>query len=321
MTFLAKIALELRQAVERRRQEGTVSGAPVSRLLAQGDGWSVEDLLCTCGRHDLPFEERHTGVSVAIVMAGTFEYRAAARRTPSHLMTAGSLLLGNPGQAFECSHEHGAGDRCLSFHFAPEYFENIASDAGAQPGERGFRAMRLPLLRELSPVVAHACGGLARSAEPDKDAQVRWEEIGLQLAALSIRVAGRTSGAAPNRQPGANRATLARVTRAVRHVEENPAALPSIRRLALEAGLSPYHFLRVFEQITGVTPHRHMRRLRLRRAAAELLVERKSITDVVMECGFGDVSNFNHAFRSEFGMSPKQFRRDGLILTGTAVST
>ena len=34
-------------------------------------------------------------------------------------MTPGSLLLGNPGQSFECLHAHGAGDRCIAFRFSP----------------------------------------------------------------------------------------------------------------------------------------------------------------------------------------------------------
>jgi len=310
MTFLAKIAAELSQAVARRRREEIPSATQVSRLLAHGDGWRVEDLLCTCGRYDLPFVEQHASVSIAIVLAGTFQYRTAARSTSGHLMTPGSLLLGNPGQSFECSHDHGIGDRCLSFQFAPGYFENIAADAGTPPDERRFRAMYLPSLRELSPIVAHACAELAGATAPRPDtcANTRWEEIGLHLAALSARMAG----AARHHEPAATPAAFARVTRAVRQFEKRPESHPSIQCLAADAGLSPYHFLRTFEQLTGVTPHRYIRRIRLRRAAAQLLAEGKNILDVVMDCGFGDVSNFNRAFRSEFGMSPRQFRRHDL---------
>jgi AraC-like DNA-binding protein len=71
-------------------------------------------------------------------------------------------------------------------------------------------------------------------------------------------------------------------------------------------------FSRTFEQVTGVTPHQYLRRMRLRRAAAQLLAERGNVLDIVLDCGFGDVSNFNRAFRGEFGMSPKEFRRQGL---------
>ena len=88
-------------------------------MIARGDGWTVADVLCTCGPQDRPYEERHIDTAIAIVEAGTFDYRSTTGR---ELMTAGSLLLGNHGHDFECAHRHGDGDRCVSFSYVPEYF-------------------------------------------------------------------------------------------------------------------------------------------------------------------------------------------------------
>jgi len=41
-------------------------------------------------------------------------------------------MLGNRGLRYECGHEHGEGDRCVSFWYAPEYFERLAADAGTR---------------------------------------------------------------------------------------------------------------------------------------------------------------------------------------------
>jgi hypothetical protein len=49
--------------------------APPSRLLARGKGWSVADVVCTAGPGDRPFEEQHSGVSIGMVLEGTFQYR------------------------------------------------------------------------------------------------------------------------------------------------------------------------------------------------------------------------------------------------------
>ena len=57
-----------------------------------------------------------------IVVAGSFGYRAATGRA---LLTPGALLLGDAGCGYECGHDHGRGDRCLAFQFAPELFERI----------------------------------------------------------------------------------------------------------------------------------------------------------------------------------------------------
>src|SRR6202012_2600707 len=100
----------------------------------------------------------------------------------------------------------------------------------------------------------------------------------------------------------------ARVTRAVRLIEHEPSSDLSLRTLAREARLTPWHFLRVFEHRTGVTPHQYVLRTRLRRAAVRLSSEPSRILDIALDAGFNDISNFNRAFRTEFGVPPKHWR-------------
>jgi AraC family transcriptional regulator len=95
----------------------------------------------------------------------------------------------------------------------------------------------------------------------------------------------------------------------VRRIERDPDDELSLGRLAESARLSPYHFLRTFERITGVTPHQFVLRARLRRAATRLATSPEKILDLALESGFGDLSNFNRAFRAEFGVSPRAYRR------------
>src|SRR5262245_9412879 len=102
-------------------------GTATGRLVASGDGWRVRGVVCTCGPDDRPFQERQGWTSISIVLAGTFVYRS--ERGPS-LMSPGAVLLGYAGDGFECSHQHGHGDRCLSFQFAPDLVDRLAHDAG-----------------------------------------------------------------------------------------------------------------------------------------------------------------------------------------------
>ena len=92
-------------------------------------------------------------------------------------------------------------------------------------------------------------------------------------------------------------------------IERHPDARLTLGKLAREAALSPYHFLRTFESLTGVTPHQYVLRLRLRQAAMRLIVESGRVLDIALDTGFGDVSNFNRAFRAEFGESPRAYRK------------
>ena len=213
-------------------------------------------------------------------------------------MTPGSILLGNVGQCFECGHEHGTGDRCLSFGYAPDYFERLAADAGIRGSGPIFTALRLPPLRALSPITARAWSGLGGSGS------VSWEEVGLRLAARTVQLARSVSPDSKSAPPSA----AARVTRVIRRIEHDPDSGLTLNSLAREAGLSPYHFLRTFQSLTGVTPHQYILRTRLRTAAARIARETAKILDIALDCGFGDVSNFNHAFRAEFGVSPRIYR-------------
>jgi len=132
-----------------------------------------------------------------------------------------------------------------------------------------------------------------------------WEELSVQLAAQTVQLMHGLEPSAGNVPPS----TLARVSRAVRAIERNPHARLTLASLAREAGLSPYHFLRTFEHLTGLTPHQFILRARLREAAIRLVNGRAKILDVALDCGFGDVSNFNRAFSGEFGVSPRAYRR------------
>ncbi len=300
---MAKIAVELEQAVARRALAG-VAGSTARQIVAAGDGWSVSDVLCTCGPRDHPFEEQHALFSIAIILAGTFRYRSESHRGISNeLMTPGSLFLGNAGQYFECGHEHGAGDRCLSFQFEPEYFERLVADSGGT--EVNFPVLRLSSQRELSSVVTKACAGLAAAGE---GSAAIWEELGIQLAAQVTQITRGFSGRA---KEVASPSAVRGVARAVRWIEKNSDSALTLGEMAQLAGLSPYHFLRTFEQVTGVTPHQYVRRTRLREAAIRLATEPEKVLDIALDCGFGDVSNFNRAFREEFGVSPRHYRSQG----------
>jgi AraC-like DNA-binding protein len=98
------------------------------------------------------------------------------------------------------------------------------------------------------------------------------------------------------------------VTRAIRAIDRGDAGDATLGALARTARLSPFHFLRTFERLTGLTPHQYVRRARLRIAASRLISGREKVLDVALDSGFGDVSNFNRAFKGEFGVSPKVFR-------------
>ena len=82
----------------------------------------------------------------------------------------------------------------------------------------------------------------------------------------------------------------------------------SLERLAREAALSPFHFLRLFRRAFGETPHQYLTRVRID-AAKRLLLDDVPVTDVCFEVGFQSVGSFSALFARKVGTPPTAFRR------------
>lgn len=145
-----------------------------------------------------------------------------------------------------------------------------------------------------------------------------WQEVSLAgpspLLGSSCRIAvlhalarrfQRTSGSGPRTLPKLDRATLQRVL-AVIH--ELPPSGLSIERLTNEAGLSPFHFSRLFRNSTGRSPYRYYDELRFERAKDLLTTTELAIADVGRRLGFSHPSEFTRAFRRHAGCSPSAYR-------------
>jgi len=263
-------------------------GKIAAKVLAAGNGWEAADLVCTAGPHDRPYEEQHSGWSIAVVIRGSFKYHS---NRGDAVMSPGALLLGNCGECFECSHPHASGDRCVAFHYEPELF-----DRWRVPG---FRIPRVPALQQIAPWAAMA--QLAVAA-PEK---VSFEELacGLASAVGAVLEHGRHGNRAP--APADER----RISATLRFIESHFSEPLRLPQLASAAGMSDFHFLRTFRQVTGLTPHQYLLRTRLREAALLLAAQSERVLDIAAACGFDDLSNFNHAFRAEFGVNPRSYRK------------
>jgi AraC-like DNA-binding protein len=259
---------------------------PLITPLLRGSALSAIDYRCTAGPADRPFAESHRGYSLAYVRKGSFGCRIAGH---AHSLVAGSLFVGHPGDEFVCTHEHHhGGDECLSFQFSPELVESLG-------GARHWYCSALPPLPELM-----VLGELAQ-AVADGRSDVGLEEVGCLIASRFVQLQSKTKKKQSGNDPRAVRAAL--------WIDAHSHEPIGLEDAAREAGLSPYHFLRMFSKVLGVTPHQYLVRSRLRHAARLLAARERSVTDIALDVGFGDVSNFVRSFRRAAGVSPRRFSR------------
>jgi AraC-like DNA-binding protein len=267
-------------------------------MIAQGDGWRIEDVTCTAGPDSRAFEERHGGASIAAVVSGSFRYRSDAG---SALLYPGAFLLGNPGACFECGHDHSRGDRCIAIHLNTALFEEVSATAASQSHFR-FPAAMMPALPELLPTLVSIEALLGTP---------RLLAAGTFVLSLAERVTETMSGAGRRKATRLGAGEEKRISAAIQHLELNSQSDLDLDTLASISCMSKYHFLRVFRQVTGVTPYKYLLALRMRRAAVALQASSVSISTIAFDAGFGDLSTFNHRFRETFGKTPSAFRQCG----------
>jgi AraC-like DNA-binding protein len=251
---------------------------------------SVSDFRCTAEPGEKPFAEQYACHSISYVRKGSFGCHCRGR---FHELVAGSILVGHPGDEYICTHDHVVGDECLSFFLDQELVEAI----GDRP--EIWRIGSVPPLPELM-----VLGELAQTAAAG-NSDLGLDEVGHLFASRFVEV---VSG----RSPKPMTATMRDRRRAVETalwIDANSHRQIDLDDAAAQAGISPFHFLRLFSDVLGVTPHQYLLRSRLRHASRRLADDDSPVTDIAYDVGFNDLSNFVRTFHRAAGASPQKFRQ------------
>jgi AraC family transcriptional regulator len=107
------------------------------------------------------------------------------------------------------------------------------------------------------------------------------------------------------------------VERVISHMKRHLEETFDLDQIARLAAISKFHCVRVFEEVTGATPHHFLACLRVQRAKELLLNSRASITEICLQVGYSSLGSFSATFTALVGVSPQQFRTLPKRLTPT----
>ncbi|MCP4345907.1 MAG: AraC family transcriptional regulator [Desulfobacterales bacterium] len=103
-----------------------------------------------------------------------------------------------------------------------------------------------------------------------------------------------------------------RINRVIDHIEVNIDKDLSLEQLSNVANFSRFHFHRIFRAMVGETLNKFIQRMRVEKAATQLVSNpKKSITEIAFDCGFSGSATFARAFKDIFHMSASEWRSEG----------
>src|SRR5437660_1642692 len=129
-----------------------------------------------------------------------------------------------------------------------------------------------------------------------------------------VRAANRTLGDVPGERTFAmDEIVKQAVERAIETMQENLGERLTIDDMARSALFSKFHFSRVFQRVTGVSPGRFLSAMRLEEAKRLLLSTSYTVSDISHRVGYNSVGTFSARFRNSVGVSPSAYRQLGGI--------
>lgn len=237
----------------------------------------------------------HEEYSLGVTLAGRQDFFSNGA---FHRSQPGNIIVFNP----EAVHDgHPGTDDSLCYRMVyihPEQLEPALAAAGMR-NPQGFRIAQTLLDDGM---LRHHLLALSALIEADNAEPLVQESA---LYAIAARIAQLHRDYAPS-QTGSRIDRL--LLRARDYIQAHLHEELSLEQISQQAALSKYHFLRLFRQQFGMTPHQYVLNSRINRAR-EALEAGVQLDDVVHGFGFADLSHLNRRFKPVFGMTPRQYQQ------------
>jgi len=213
-------------------------------------------------------------------------------RRDAHTAYGYSLLI-NPGEVHAPGPIVPQGWVLRAFYFSNDFFTGLSRSLGL--GD-----VRFSQLFVRNELLTQTLLSLHRRLE---QSGTRLELESKMLSAFGEVVQHHTNVRLKNRNP---KAEHHKVRRAKKFLIENHRRVITLKELTGVAEFSPYHLLRSFRSIVGLTPHDFLIQIRVERAKRLLRIG-NTISDIAVDTGFVDQVHFTRRFKAIVGVTPGQY--------------
>lgn len=134
------------------------------------------------------------------------------------------------------------------------------------------------------------------------------DSLRVTLAAHLLRSYLSCSARTRSAQPAHGIIEMKRLQRVLDMIEANPQVDFSLRELAREACLSPFHFSRAFHNTMGLSPFQYVNERRIENAKEALKSSERSLSQIAADVGFATQASFTRAFKKSVGAAPGEYR-------------
>ncbi|MCB0193868.1 MAG: AraC family transcriptional regulator [Anaerolineae bacterium] len=236
----------------------------------------------------------HDTYSVGVVLEGKTEFFC---HNLTEVIGCGEVALINPGEVHACNPQIGSALTYYMFYIEPALIQAISQELSEKSVSIEFVTS---IVRDRH--LYRALMNVSRVMANTHDA-LEIETLLYETLAALIKCYGDIKPQKPVRLRGVDKL----IGNGRAYLMDNLSQNVSLDELAMQSGLSPFHFLREFRKRYGLPPHTYQLQQRIT-SAKRLLAQGKPIAHVATDVGFSDQSHFTRKFKAYVGTTPRRYQ-------------